>query len=76
MGDLGIVSAIRLIGMVWRLGPVRHATIMGELALDDRGTDQFSGTGNICGRTVGGSDVRNRNSAAQELCDLAGAEGN
>jgi len=49
MGDLVIVSAIRLVGMVRRLGPIRHASIMGELALDDRGTDQFSSTSSICG---------------------------
>jgi len=58
MGDLGILPTVWLIGMVRRLGPVRHASIMGELALDDRGTDQFSGAGSICSRTVDGSAVR------------------
>jgi len=48
MGGLGIISTVRLVRMVRRLGPIRHAPIMGELALDDRGTDQFSGTGSVC----------------------------
>jgi len=48
MGDLGIISAVRLVRMVRRLGPVRHASIMGELALDDRGANRFSSFSSVC----------------------------
>jgi len=75
MGGLGIIPTIWLVGMVRRLGSVEHSSIMGELASDDRGTGQFSGVGSVCGRTVGGSDVRNRDVAAQELFDFWGGGG-